>query len=240
MNILLQTAKQLSALAEQQPAVLVSFSGGKDSRVVLDMARRTFKKVVGLFYYFVPGLRYDAENLQIAQDWGIDVLQYPDPAFIESLRSGVFCFQTDAHYRLPKWEQPDVYAAARNDTGIQTILTGMKKADSMVRRRMLKTYTAKNVVHPLLNWKTFDVLAYCKIHNIPLPKVDPKRNSNGVGLALAGLTFLYENFYDDYEKVCEWFPFSRAVIKREQWYWGYTGSQVVPVREVHPGTNSSA
>lgn len=221
MNILVKTAEQLRGLAEQHDSCLVSFSGGKDSLVVLDMARRAFKKVVGFFLYFVPTLRCDAERLAIADKWGIEILQYPDKAFIAALKSGLYCFKTHAHEDLPTFEQPDIYAAVRSDTGIQYILTGMKKSDSIARKRMLTKYTARDVIHPLLNWANFDVLAYCKMNEIELPQADPKKRSSGVSLALDSLTFLHEKYPDDFQKICRWFPFAQAVILREKWHWGY-------------------
>lgn len=222
MNILAQTAAQLKALADQHPAVLVSFSGGKDSLAVLDMARRSFQKVVGFFLYFVPGLRCDAERLKIAEDWGIDVLQYPNKAFIGALRGGLYCFRSQAHQSLPEFGQKEIYAAVRNDTGIPYILTGMKKSDSIARKRMLDKFTAKDVVHPLLNWANFDVLAYLKLNNIPLPPMlQNKQCSNGVSLALDSLKFIWENYPDDFERIKEWFPFAEAVRCREKWFWDY-------------------
>ena len=224
MDIITRTVEQVRQLSQQEDACLVSFSGGKDSLVVAHLARQHFKKVVGFFFYFAPGLRCDAERLAIADEWKIELLHYPAQNFIEALRKGVYGFRNQLKGTLPSFGQKDIYALARMDTGLKLILTGMKRCDSLVRKRMLTKYTGKNVFHPLMDWANFDVLAYLKLKGIPVPPSPKGKRSWGTDLLYDSLLYLYENFPDDFQKICAWFPFAQAVIFREKWFWGWQGN----------------
>lgn len=72
-----ETSRILQEQARKHPAVLVSFSGGKDSLAVLDLCCRAFNHVVAFYMYLVPGLRHIEERLEWAKaKYGIEILQY--------------------------------------------------------------------------------------------------------------------------------------------------------------------
>lgn len=219
MSVLLDAAQNVQHLAAKYDGAIVAFSGGKDSLVVLDMARRCFKRVVGLFMYFVPDLQCDADRLAIAKTWGIEVLQYPHFSFLEAMGCGAYCVKRP----MPELTRYDIYEMCRADTGMRCVLTGIKKSDSMARRKPSKM-TSADVFHPIIEWKDFDVLAYCGYHKIDLPKTPTGRKSSGVDLRGESLLFLHENFPDDFKRLCEFFPFAEAVLWRERWHYEYTGA----------------
>jgi len=232
MSVFLDSAREISQLAAQHDAVLVAFSGGKDSLAVMDLCRRAFKRVAGFFMAFVPGLRCDDERLAIAVSWGVEVRHYPHWGFLDCLRSGVYCNNGAAHDRIPKLAHFDIYRIASADFGIPLIVTGMKASDSASRRKnLVRRLTKETIRHPISQWRDFDVMAYLQLHAIPLPPSPKGRRSAGVDLKGESLVWLYENYPDDFEKVCQWFPYAEAVIHRERLYFGYTQ----PIREVGPG-----
>ncbi len=55
LDIFHSTTQLLAEYAKKHDSVLVSYSGGKDSLVTLDLCTRTFKRVTAFFMYFVPG-----------------------------------------------------------------------------------------------------------------------------------------------------------------------------------------
>ena len=53
-TVIENTFQSLQGYAEKYDAALVSYSDGKDSRAVMDMALRTFKRVEAFFMYLIP------------------------------------------------------------------------------------------------------------------------------------------------------------------------------------------
>ena len=91
-NVFTDTSRLLARYAEQHESILVSFSGGKDSLVCLDLCTRAFKRVVCYFMYFVKDLECCEQQLQYARDrWGVEILQYPHWILFRCLKNGVYC-----------------------------------------------------------------------------------------------------------------------------------------------------
>jgi phosphoadenosine phosphosulfate reductase len=232
MSVLCQAFETVQHLATRHDAALVAFSGGKDSRAVMDMARRSFRRVVGLFMYFVPGLDCDRQRLEIAEQWGIEVVKYPHFTFLDALREGTYCWGGIGHSSIPRLTRQEIYDLARFETGIRIVLTGIKSSDSLARRNA-KRITSRDVYHPIIKWKDFDVLAYCGLHGIPLPQTPSGQRSSGVDLRYRSLLWLHEHYPDDWQRLLQWFPFAEAVLWREKWFYGGSPGPGQPVCEVH-------
>lgn len=220
VSIFSRTADMITGLARRHDSALIAFSGGKDSLVVMDLARRHFKRVAGLFMYFVPGLQCDADRLKIAEAWGVPVIQYPHFGFLECIKHGVYAWER--HKEFPQLTRQQIYDLARRDCDCKCVLTGIRKSDSMARRNP-KRMTSADVYHPIFEWKDFDVFAYCELNQIPLPATPSGQRSSGVDLKGKTLLWLHENYPDDFDRICDWFPFARAVLYRERWFYGYQG-----------------
>lgn len=214
-----ETIKELQRVAGQYEHVLVAFSGGKDSLVCLDLACRVFKKVTGFFLYLVPGLESAQKPIdEAAKRYGIEILQYPGILLPRFLKNRLYC---STHQKIASklWEFSlhELYAVIMQDTGIYCIINGAKEADSIWRKtKYFKFYTMDQVVYPLRKWRKFDVLSYCKIYDIKLP--DKVYTSSGIDLSTPGLLRLHDNFPQDFERLCEYFPYAGAVVKRREWY----------------------
>lgn len=205
---------------------LVSWSGGKDSAVILDIAKRAFEHVEAFFLYFVPGLRCVDDEIQRAQDrYKVKIHQYPHWGLLKTLNMRRFMFPPSAHELAepyPSWGRNEAYALAIADTGIPLILTGARGADSAWRRRMVKTWGSRTeVVYPIVGWQKPDVLAYLRLHNIPRPD-SSGRSATGIGLSTPSLLWLHDKYPEDYERVCRIFPLARAIVARRK-YHGITG-----------------
>lgn len=216
-EIVTDTMRQLRLLREQHEAVLVAFSGGKDSLVVLDLCKRTFPTVVCFFMYFVPGLRVCEDQLEAArQRWGIEILRYPHWAMVNALREGIYCPNGPEWDNVSKLTVGDVYRIAAQDTGISLIATGCKGTDFWQRRQMIRSGKLPGV-HPLEKWKKADVLAYLSINQIPLPP-SFGHQTTGIDLTPPSLLWLHDNYPDDFKTLCQTFPYAQAAIYRRDWF----------------------
>lgn len=219
----LETARALSS------KVLVAYSGGKDSRVVMDLAKRAFPKVEAFFMYFVPGLRYYEEQLAWATDhWRVVIHQYPHWSALNALKYGVYCDAPASRDRWPDVRILDSYSYAMADTGIPIMMTGAKKADSGWRRREMRANERRaqatgkrELICPIGHWTKWDVLAYLKRQNIPVPHssgADTGRNASGIDLASYELLWMHDNYPDDFKTLTRYFPYIEAVVWRRKFY----------------------
>lgn len=205
-----QTAELLGQRALSNPAVLVFYSGGKDSLAVMDLCVRSFRRVIGVHMDFVPGLAVMEERLDLARRrWGVEFYFTPHWMLSDFLRLGVYCNPVPGvgHVGLP-----DVFAHVRKETGIPLIAHGGKLSDGLWRRWKMATGRDEDLIHPLSHWNKYEVLAYLKAREIPAAeKFD-------LDLGTANLLWLYDNHPEDFRRVCQFFPHAEAVIHRREWY----------------------
>ncbi len=82
----------------------------------------------------------------------------------------------------------------------------------------LGAYTAKEMrVWPLWDWSARDVVNYLRARQIPVPGGLGKRNMSGIDLRLETLTYLKQNYPNDYERILEAFPDAEVQFKRAEY-----------------------
>ena len=218
MNLFGETIDRLSKAAEEDSRAVVSFSGGKDSLVCLDLASRCFKQVSAFFMYFIPGLECCELALDAARKrWGVTIVQYPHWTMVDALRNGLYCFNGLWTDDLPRINLTDIWALARRETKSRWVIRGSKDSDSVWRRRTLATFKQEDALHPIQKWTKRDVVAYLHSRKIPLPDA-ASGNATGIGLQSHSLLWLAEKWPNDFKKLCAVFPFAEAVVWREKWY----------------------
>lgn len=204
-------------------AVLVSYSGGKDSLAVMDLCARSGKRVRGFILAFLPGLDHTAHWIEYAKSrWGVEVREYQDPKAIQWLRMGRFRSEP---LDVPAITTRDIEEMAREDAGIEWIGYGHKAADCIDRRLMLKTWPNGisekwRKFAPLFDWRQNDVLAYLSRNRIEIPTAGASIMS-GIGLSPRSLAWMRESWPDDYKRILKVFPHAsgqadRAARIREQ------------------------
>jgi phosphoadenosine phosphosulfate reductase len=223
MHALQETLAILDEMKQQHDTVLVSYSGGKDSVVCLDLAVKTFKRVEAFFMYFVPEMECVLPAMEYAkQRWGITVRQYPHFAVLDDMRRGVYCNNTDKISELPQYNLQDIYNVARADTGIKPVITGAKRNDSMMRRQRMKWQKmgTGDVWHPLAGWTNHDVRAYVLSHKLQAPMSNSVggRQSSGLDLTEDSLLWLHDNYPKDFAKVSQVFVYAPAVVYKRKFY----------------------
>lgn len=216
LKLMQQTQKSIDAIAEQSDSVMLFCSLGKDSLVLLDLIAPRFKRIVCVFMYFVQGL----EHIDRYARWvrarypNVEWVEIPHWNLTYIFRVGMFCTPIPKQ-RLMKLA--DVVKVMQERYGIYYTFLGMKKADSMNRRLMLKGYEAsqyenKGLVYPLADWTQKDVLAYMKLNDLPMPVRYSKDASGGLGFNLECYLWMRENAPKDLERVLQVFPTSERIL----------------------------
>lgn len=166
--------------------------------------------------YFVKGLEHIERWIGFvkARYPNIEFVQYPHWTLSYILRGGTYCVP-NPNIKLLKLA--DVIKSVRLTYGINYVFLGMKKADGMNRRLMLKTYEANmyennGLVYPLADWTQKEVLAYMQQHKLPQPVRYSLKASSGIGFNADCLLWLRENFPQDLQKIYRAFPASERVL----------------------------
>lgn len=223
MDVTTQALDKLAEARKHSDSVIVSYSGGKDSRVVLDMCVRTFPRVYAFTLYIAPGLQYVKDVVDDARKrWGVEVVPYPDFGMRHALVNGVFCDPLGEGIFDP-WDLRTIYSTAEYNFNCGLIATGMKRADGLARRHLLRNieHAWPDVIAPIIDWKKLEVLAYLKVRGIPIPPMPKGAVSTGINISPRCLLRLYREKSPDFDQIAKYFPYVRAVAKREELY-GHT------------------
>ena len=208
--------KTIAAVRSNSDGCIVFCSLGKDSLVTLDLVYGQFERIVCVFMYFVPQL----EHIERWVNWcknrypKVEFMQVPHWNLSYILRGGLYCVPNP---KVKLIKLADVVKAIRLKTGIKYVFLGMKKADGMNRRLMLKGYEANDYVnnlqaYPLADWTQKDVLSYMKMHGIPEPIRYSLKASSGTGFNIECFLWLRENYPQDLQKIYDTFPLSERIL----------------------------
>lgn len=201
-------------------SVIVSYSGGKDSAVTLDLCHRYFKTVHVFFMFQVPGLSFQESALKWAEKrYGIEIYRVPHFEVSDFYRCGSFC-KHDAS--VPRVSVTDIYAHVRSVFGVHWIAAGERAKDSVVRGAMMKK--SGSVDHtrgrffPLCYWDKAQVLKYIEHHKL---KVSPESKVLGHSfrsLLPEDMGALKQHYPADFDRVTAAFPLIGASAARAEIY----------------------
>lgn len=221
-EIIAKTLRVLERAASEHDSVCVAYSDGKDSRVVMDLCLRSFRRVTAFYMEFIPNLACVDSALVAAEQRFLrsptfegPIRRYPHWLLRKCLVNGVYCrgMSEDA---LPQWKLHDVYAVAAKDSNSTLVATGAKQTDSTWRRRMMGTW-GSNCLYPIGDWNKFQVLGYLKTRDLGVPASSGK-SATGIDLSTPSLLWLHDTYPEDFERLCGVFPFARAVVKRREFF----------------------
>ena len=217
-----ETERILREAADESEAVLVAYSGGKDSLAVIDLCSRAFKRMEAFFMVFLPGLRCCQPLIDYAKErWGVTVREYVHPQVVVSLQKEIFCPVRDKYGEygdLEKLSIQDVYKVAAQETGIRLIANGQRRSDYMFRASNARKAQRTKTICPIVGWNKFDVLAYLKARNIPIPDAQKGTQTTGIDLSIPRLLWLFDNYPDDFDRISQVFPYVGAVPARREFY----------------------
>lgn len=216
MNKVEQANRYIDLIRVKSNESILFLSLGKDSLVLLDLLYPKFDRIVCVFMYFVK----DLEHINRWIGWTkakypkIEFVQVPHWNLTYILRGGMYCVPNP---KVKLLKLADVVKAMQLTHGVYYTFLGMKKADGMNRRLMLKGYEENGyenngMVYPLADWTQKDILAYMRQHNLPEPVRYSLKASSGVGFNLDCMLWLENNYPQDLERIYKTFPFSERIL----------------------------
>jgi len=214
-----------SAIAEGIDSVIVGVSGGMDSVAALDLCRQHFKRVAAYNMYLVPGLSFQDRYLSyLEKRYSITIERLPHWVLSRMYRTCVFRHPTSQSAQTPRLSVSDIDAYVRQKFGIEFIATGEKYSDSIERNTQIVqcngiNHTRKRI-YPLAWFKHEDVQHHLARQSIMLPPdyrlvLEKSHRGNFGGLiSFRELIPIRDNYPQDYEKICRYFPLAPAQLQR--------------------------
>lgn len=194
-------------------AVIIAFSGGKDSMIVLDLAsQRGYRRLMAYHRYFLPDLEYTKSVVAFAKErYGIDVFTFQDPTTIDFIKRGTFC---TARPGLTLWTMNDIEDYVRMKTGIEWVGVGYRCQESLERNAMLKRdwpygiNLQRRMFAPIRDWGPRHVKAYFAWRRLPLPPSAQQvwNGRSGFGLKPDHMAWARRYWPKDYERILTVFP----------------------------------
>lgn len=222
------SAQLCERMAAECDTAILAFSTGKDSIAAWLQMRKYFKRIVPYYCYVVPELGFIEKSLAYYEDFfGCHIYRLPHRSLYRFLRGMVF--QPPEH--VTKIEALDLPGEEYDDTMIGEIIrdcaglpaaaytgTGVRAADSPMRRLAMKTHGAINHngkrFYPVYDWCKTDLLKVFAESGVRLP-VDYKLFGRTFdGLDYRFLKPIKEHFPDDYERIIAWYPLAELELFR--------------------------
>lgn len=209
--------KRVAAVTDR--VLLFHSATGKDSLVMLDLMAPYFKEIVCVYMYTTPNLRSVGKYIRWSET------RYPNCRFIQAphfnisswIKTGFLGMQQNP--KQPLLNLASITEKARQHTGIEWAFFGMKEADSLNRRIMLRQYDdginwKTKKCYPLHYYKTKDIIRYIESHNLVRNATYGAKgaSSSENPASWAYLVYLREYYPDDLERVCAMFPDCRRIL----------------------------
>jgi len=207
----------LSYLKGKTNEVVLFYSGGRDSVVLLDILCPHFATVHVVFMYFLPGMKvYDPYLRHVQKYPNAKLYQYQHWQTANLLKAGYLSMAQ--REKIPTLKLKDIEEKARIDTGCQWIIQGFKKSDGLSRRLFLNTYLYNAInekafkAFPLAEWSQKNVEDYIRLKNLIKPIVFKGQKTHGIGLNESALLYLRERHPDDLQTILNVFPLAGKIL----------------------------
>ena len=210
----------IRTMSKMTDAVIVAFSGGKESIVVLDMCMKHFKRVVPFFMYYIPGLSFQEKQIRWYENrYGIEIVRLPHFELSNLLRYGTL---RSPDYDVPIISINDIYEWMRDKTGIRWIAAGERSGDSVIRGAMIKHSGSIDDkrwrFYPVAWWNQQEILDYIKVKKLYRGIDSRTLGTSFEGVNTRSFVFLKEHFPSDYERALKLFPLAEGAVVRYQVY----------------------
>lgn len=223
------SGEAIAEVLQHTDTVMLAFSCGKDAIGAWLELRRHPVKIIPYYMYLVPDLAFVEHSIRYYEEWfGRKIIKVPHPSLYRWLNNCVFQpperVAMIKKLDLPAPDYSDIQQAIRDDLKLGPncyVATGVRAADSPVRRMALTRYGSVNHVKqqfwPIWDWNKARLIEEIENAGVKLP-VDYKM----FGRSFDGLDY---RFLDpirrlqprDYERILEWFPLADLEIARRRY-----------------------
>ena len=225
--------------------VIVSFSGGKQSIVCLDLCVKHFRRVEAFHMYWVKDLEFKEYGLRDAeQRYGIKIARLPDFRLARHIKYASFRHPTKESQSMPlvTCRQLEMFVRYELFHGILWIASGESVCESVQRVGMIRSCKGvdrrRGHIYPIGEWGTQDVYSYISMAGLKLP---PEYDVFGTGASYGGLRMEHvatvkEVYPSDYAKIKRMFPLIDVQLDRwriEQQRQAESGSAIRSTGSVH-------
>ena len=219
MNYSEHTQVVLKVLKQNTDEVILFYSGGRDSVVLLDLLSRSFQKVHCVFMYFLPGMSVYNPFIEWVKRYpNATFHQYPHWNTAQLLKGNFLNFNAANQSDVPTLKLADIERKARADIGCDWIIQGFKKSDGLQRRLFLNTYEFEAInrkaqkAFPLSHWSQQNVEEYILFKKLIKPITFKGQKTHGIGLNENALVFLRERFPEDLKIILSVFPLASKIL----------------------------
>lgn len=223
LNRVTLAIKRLQSVRDDgHDSIAVSYSGGKDSAVTLDLCCQIFEHVYPFFLYMVRDLECEEIILRRAErKYNLAITRLPNPAIQHVLRAGLMVPYAVPFRRILTFN--DIQRHIRKNTGVQYIAFGHRMDESLQRRGMINSASGPLLgkserlkkVYPICDWVARSVYAYLRSRKIEVPDNFGSQDTAGFSLCTAVLEHLSQHWPADYIKVVKQFPFLESIMIRD-------------------------
>jgi hypothetical protein len=209
---------------------LLNFSAGKDSVGCWLQVRRYFKRVIPVYRYHVPGLKFVERSLAYYEDFfGTKIERIPDPFFMKRLDQLEFqaprrVGQLNEAKFTREYEQEDIACWLREkyDAPWAYTASGRRAADSMRRLVTMRRFGVLRKesfsFYACFDWKENDLHRELVQAGVKLP-VDYRHFGRSFeSIRYPFCKVIRDEFPEDWETIQKWFPLAGAEIARREFY----------------------
>ena len=211
----------IKTMSKITDSVIVGFSGGKESVVLLDLCHKYFKRVYPYFLFIHPDLQFQQRMLSwYERRYGQEILRLPHMDVSEYFHYGSF---RDGYYEYPLIDINDIYSYLRVKYDTYWIAGGERMDDSLWRRGMIHNSSSidqkRGRFYPLAMWKRKECLDYIKYHKLYYSQDQREKKKGSFGSLHGENLYIIREYYpEDYERILQLYPFAGAGVKRYEEY----------------------
>jgi len=214
--------QSIKAIASLDSKIIVFFSTGKDSTVMLDLFQRFLPgRYQAVFLYFVKGLSFQESILRHYEDrFGIKIERRPHWDIANYDRAM-------ANVQGRALKEKDIAAHIREETGLSWLAYGYRRDESMQRRGILTPFAPDYIdakfrkVYPLGAWSNHHIDEYIKARKLLLPREYAFGFRNIDQFKGPAVLWIKNNYPEDWQKIIDRFPIVEAEALRQEVKNGY-------------------
>lgn len=222
-------AEIIERIKAETDTIFLGFSCGKDSIAAWLMLREHFETIIPFYMYLVPDLEFIDRSIRYYEEYfGCHIHRLPHPSLYRMLNR--FVYQPPERIRViratgfPEPTYDQVADLLAEDLGFDQrpwTATGVRAADSPIRRSAIKQYGAINhrrgTFFPVWDMKIAELRGLIRSEGVKLPEDYRYFGRSFDGIDRRFLEPMREHLPEDYARILEFFPLAEVDILRKEY-----------------------